>query len=273
MIRNPVRRVLQDPLLHFLLLGGGVFALHAGTREPSPGRAEIVIPAAEVRRLASAFEQARRRPPTDGELAGLVEERVREEVFFREALAAGLDEDDGVLRRRLARKLEFLVDDIAGQAAPAEQELQAFLDAHPERFRAEPRTTFRHVCFRSDQRADAEADARAALAEDGAPEGDRLLMVGASFEDAPRREVARVFGDRFAEELAALPVGEWAGPVRSGYGWHLVLVASRSEGEAPALADVRDAVAREWAAARRDELNDALYEKLRAKYAVVVEER
>lgn len=274
-----MRRLLAEPLLHFLVLGGAVVALHVWTREPAAGsgREKIVITRAEIVRLVWEFEQTRGRPPTPSERDGLIEARAREEVFYREAIAAGLGEDDPVVRRRLRQKLEFLVDDIAGRAAPTAEELQAYLDAHADRFRTDPRFTFRYACFRTDRREDAAADARAALAalqrgEVGtASLGDPLLMIETSFADAPAREVARIFGAPFARGLDELPVGAWAGPVRSGYGWHLVLVERRAEGAVPPLVEIRDAVTRAWNTAKREEMDATLYRELRAKYDIVVE--
>ncbi|MHC4958202.1 MAG: peptidylprolyl isomerase, partial [Planctomycetota bacterium] len=144
------------------------------------------------------------------------------------------------------------------------------------KFRSEPRFTFRHVYLSPDKRKDAEADARELLGRlepdtDASVLGDRLMMVQAAFRDAPQRDVARSLGREFAAKLAELPTGKWAGPVPSGYGLHLVFLASRVEGAVPKLDAVRDAVAREWGVARRKQLNDDLYAKLRAKYTITVE--
>jgi len=273
-----MRRLLAEPLLHFALLGGAVFAVHAWTRAPAGDarRERIVISADEVRRLVSAFEQTRGRPPTPEERKGLLDERVREEVLYREAIAAGLGEDDPVVRRRMRQKLEFLLEDITGQAAPTDVELQAFLDEHADRFRTDARLSFRQVCFRTDRRADARADAVAALEElarvpGTEPPGDAVLMVETTFPDAPEREVERVFGAPFVRALADAPVGAWTGPIRSGYGWHLVRIASRAAGAVPPLDQARDAVLRAWSTAKREETNEALARELRAKYDVVVE--
>ena len=76
----------------------------------------------------------------------------------------------------------------------------------------------------------------------------------------------------FAARLAEVPTGDWQGPVQSGYGAHLVFVIARTEGRIPPLAEVRDAVHREWANARRLRANDELYEALLQRYTVIVEQ-
>jgi len=270
-------RLLQEPLVHFLLLGGAVFAVFALTRDPAEAapRDEIVITAGQIRQLAAVFQKTWQRPPTRTELENVIEARVREEVFYREALTAGLDKDDTIVRRRMKQKLEFFMDDIAGQVTPTEQELQAFLDANDDSFRSESTFSFRHVYLSTDKRETPEEDARQLLARlkkgEADIEGDRLLMVESSFRDTAQGSVARVFGRGFAVRLLEIPIGEWSGPIRSGYGLHLVFLESRVEGEVAKLDDVRDAVAREWTVVRRREMNEALYQRLRENYSITVE--
>jgi parvulin-like peptidyl-prolyl isomerase len=272
--------LLKAPLFHFILLGGAAYAVFAWTRDPADAAPldTIVVTAGEVAQLTAVFEKTWQRPPSPEELDNLIERRVREEVFSREALAAGLDKDDAIVRRRLQQKLEFMLEDIAGQVSPTEQELQAYLDEHADKFRSDPRFTFRHVYLSVDKREDAEDDARKLLATlkkdtDTSKLGDRLMMIAPAFRDAPRRDVARALGRDFAAKLEELPTDAWSGPVLSGYGLHLVFLAARTEGAVPKLDTVRDAVAREWGVARRKQLNDDLYAKLRAKYTITVEKK
>ena len=274
-------RLLREPLVHFLLLGGAVFALFALTRDPAEAapRDEIVVTAAQVKQLAMVFQKTWQRPPAPAEMDKLIEARVREEVYYREALAAGLDKDDTFVRRRMKQKLEFMLEDIAGQVAPTEQELQAFLDTHADRFRSEPRFTFRQVYLSTDKRKNAAEDARELLARlrqeganvDTSSLGDRLMMIEPAFKDAPQREVARAFGREFPAQLAKIPTGEWSGPIRSGYGLHLVFLTSRVEGAVAKLDEIREVVVREWRVIKRREMNEGLYRELRKKYSIRVE--
>jgi hypothetical protein len=118
-------RLLREPLLHFLLLGALLFAFDAALREAPPPVDVIRITNAEIDRLRTQWTNQYRRPPAPAELHGLVHAGVREEVLYREALAMGLDEDDSVVRRRLAQKLEFLIEDLAAAREPSEAELSA----------------------------------------------------------------------------------------------------------------------------------------------------
>ena len=271
-------RLLKEPLVHFLLLGALIFVWFQLVRGPEPSLPpdEIVVTAGQIRRLAALFQKTWQRPPTASEVEALIEDYVREEIYCREAVAMGLDRDDTIIRRRMRQKLEFVTEDVVEQVAPTEEDLQAFLRAHPDAYRSEPRLSFRHIYFSPDRRADAARDAAAALERLGAgvaatDEGDSLLMVEPAFDDEPLREVARALGPDFAATLLELPAGEWSGPVRSGVGFHLVLVEKRVEGTVPGLEEVREAVARDWDVAQRRELSERFYRELRKKYVVTVE--
>ena len=277
-----LRRVLREPLLHFLALGALVFVV-AGVRAGAPtGDAEahrIVVTAGDVQHLADGFARTWQRAPTDAELRGLVDEWVRDEIYTREAMALGLDRGDSVVRRRLRQKMEFVVEDALAAPPPTDTELAAWLDAHPDAFRRDPAISFLQVYLDRDRRgARAADDARALVATltrsgpdfDFSALGDRLLLPG-DFDHVSLGEVAATFGDGFAAAVAALPMSTWSGPIESGYGLHVVFVRNREPGGVPPLAEVRDLVARELGAERRRAMVDAAYAALRSRYTVVEE--
>jgi hypothetical protein len=275
-----MKKILREPLLHFLLLGGAIFAaydLMPKRTSVEPGK--IVITREQIAAMAEGFTRTWRRPPLAEELEGLIRDRVQEEVYCREALALGLDKDDSVIRRRLRQKVEFVSDDIAAQAEPTDADLNAYLQAHPESFRVEQRITFRQVYLNPEKHGDSLAKDAAQLLErlnqagnsdDGAALGDSFLLEH-DFTDVPTGEVAKQFGEIFAAKLGGLAPGRWQGPIESGYGVHLVWVNEHTEGRLPALAEVRDAVALEWANARRMEANGKFYAELLRQYAVTIE--
>jgi hypothetical protein len=273
-------RFLREPLVHFLALGAIVFLLfNLNARRDAPQDGRIVVSPGKVEQLVIGFARTWHRPPSQQELDGLVEDYIREEVFYREALAMGLDKDDTIVRRRMRQKLEFLTDDVSAVAPPSDQELQGWLDRHPDKFRLEPAIAFSQIYFSSSRRGEsASAAASSALAElggagkpTGALELGDATMLPHELPLSRPDEVASVFGDGFAQGLARMEPGRWSGPVQSAYGWHLVYVSERAEGRRRPLPEVRDAVQREWLAARRKEVVDATYKKLREKYAIVVE--
>ena len=275
-----LKKLMREPLAHFVLLGAGLFAWSALWGQPGTRNERIVVTEAHVSRLIEIFGRTWQRPPTERELQGLVDEHIKEEILYREALAMGLDRDDTIIRRRLRQKMEFLYEDLAAQYDPADEELEAYLAEHVERFRIEGPLSFAHVYISIDRRGDkAIDDAKALLARlnrdpeasgDVASLGDRLPLPS-NYESTTPSEIAKMFGRAFAERVSGLPVGEWSRPVESGYGLHLVLVSERSEDRMPELAEVREAVTRDWRVREREQTNEDLFQKLRERYHVVVE--
>lgn len=275
-----MKRILKEPLLQFLLSGAVLFVIYAArNRDTAAGPTEVVVSAGHIEHLSATFAQLYRRPPAPAELKGLIDQYVREEILSREAVKLGLDRDDAVIRRRLQQKLEFVASDLAAIDAPTQAELEAWLAKHAERYRTEPVFSFEHVYLSPDRRgARLEADATALLAElrqrgpavDVDSLGDSFLLAHA-FDAAERSTVAAKFGAEFAAQLAAAPLGEWFGPVRSGFGMHLVLVTKRDGGGTPGLESVRERVARDLRNARRLEANERFLDGLLAQYTVKIE--
>jgi len=269
-------RFWREPIVHFLLIGAGLFLAFDLTQDERPDAANrILVEPSQVEQLAAQFERTWLRPPTEEELAGLIESYVRDEVYYREALAMGLDQDDPQVRRRMRLKLEFLLEDLTAAEPPDDEVLSAYLQQHPDRFRIEPTLTVRQVYLNPDRRPDLEGDAERILADlraGAAPDtfGDRS-MLPAEQTAVSTSEIARTFGKTFAQEVVALEPGAWSGPLYSGLGAHLVLVTDRRAGRLPALAEVRAEVEREYLAQRRQQLKDLAYRKLREGYEVIIE--
>ena len=275
-----MKKILCEPLLHFLLLGAAIFVAYSLVSKRTgeePGK--IVISQGQIASIVVGFTRTWQRPPTSEELEGLVRDRVREEVYCREALALGLDKDDIIIRRRLRQKMEFVTDDVVAQAQPTDDELSAYLQAHPDPFRVQRQCTFSQVYLNPEKHGENLArDTAQLLARlnqaggkaDVSALGDSFLLEH-TFAAASGSEVAKQFGEKFAAKLDELAPGQWQGPVESGYGVHLVFVSERTEGRLPALAEVRDAVRREWANARRLEANEKLYEAMLKRYVVTIE--
>jgi hypothetical protein len=228
---HSLQRLLREPLLHFFVLGGGIFLLFGVTGDAERQQPdEIVVTTGQIDRLVKGWKKTRMRAPTAPELEGLVADYIREEIYYREALAMGLDSDDMIIRRRLRQKMEFLTEDLLRQAKPTQAELQTYLDENASAFVIEPRLTFRHVYFSVDKRGEhannnaitalaslREADVNIEIATRGDP-----LPLARSYISLPASETRNLFGQNFATELLTLEQGRWQGPVRSGYGLHLV---------------------------------------------------
>jgi hypothetical protein len=274
------KKLLQEPLVHFLILGALLlFASNLINKRTSGDTRKIVITPGQVEHLEDSFARAHQRPPDPDELKGLIRDYIREEVYYREALALGLDRDDAPIRQRLRQKMEFISEDVAAQAQPSDEQLRSYLSDHPEKFRVDKRLTFSQVYLdpaRHGRRMRADAEQMLAQLNKIGPRaevsniGDPFLLEG-NTENVSSRDVARDFGERFAASLGELPPGKWAGPVESGLGMHLVCVTNRTDGRLPQFDEVRQAVRREWANDYRLESNRKFYEALLNRYIVTVE--
>ncbi|MBK9521029.1 MAG: peptidyl-prolyl cis-trans isomerase [Rhodocyclaceae bacterium] len=272
----------REPLLHFLLLGSLLFVVNAFWDQWFPAQENIVVNEGRVRMLAENFRRTWQRPPTASELDGLIEEQIRDEVLTREAQRLGLDRDDTVIRRRLRQKIEIITEEAAASVQPTDAQLQNYLNLHPENFRGESRTAFTQIFLDPSKRGDRlDADAKVLLdrlrADERRPTstnwqklGDQLFMLKQEYPLSGEREIATIFGADFASSLLDLKTGEWSGPVRSGYGLHLVRVSASEAAGPVALADIRPVVEREWRNAQRKAGAEAQYQQLRAGYKIVV---
>jgi len=272
-------RWLKDPLLHFLLIGAGLFVLYGWQADDVTTRADkIEFSDKDVDRLINLWERKWQRLPTSRELQGLVEQQIREEVLYREALAMGLDKGDMVVRRRMAQKMEFISNDLAALAEPDDTELQAYLDKHSDKFTTPGRISYLQVYLNSNERGDqVDVDAQKLLEElpyanaehDLSMAGDSF-MGGYRFNDETDWQVTRLFGEDFSRQIFQVPVGEWTGPIKSGYGLHLVRVDARTDSQTRSLDQVRDKVRIEWIAEQQRKINDQLYSELRKRYEITI---
>ena len=275
-------RILREPWVHFLVLGIALFALSAvlSDRGEDDSSQRIDITAAEIEWLSRNWEARWQRPPTETELRGLVDDYIRQEVLYREALKMGLNRDDEIIRRRMVQKIEFLTEDLAAQAQPSEAELQSYYQENLDKYRFPERRSFTHIYFNVDQRGDAVVQAaeqtRARLLASPASEnyaelGDRFMLPH-DYAAQSEAEVARQFGQRFAAALFEVEPMEWQGPIPSGYGLHLVRVTEVWEGSLPDLDMVRSDVLRDYSTELRDQVREAMFSSLATQYEITIDE-
>jgi len=268
-----IRRLLQEPLLHFLLIGIALFVVHDQVAAPSRAGKSIVISEALVEQLARAYEARWTRKASDRELDALVEAHVSDEILYREGMALGLDRDDELIRRRVRQKFEVIAEEESARSMPSDADLEAYLTANAGRFIAPAKVSFEQIFFdHPDDLERAIDEARRALARGADPArlGQASMLPG-RVEATAQPLVARDFGAEFARQLEAAPLGQWSGPIRSAFGAHLVRVTAREPAARPELDAVRQAVARDWEGERRESARDENYRRLRARYTVVIE--
>lgn len=264
-----IKRWAREPLVHFLLGALVLFAFYAWKGEPAnPASRDITITQEDRARMALQWQRTMQRPPTDAELDSLTETWLREEILYREALRLGLDREDAVVRKRLANKMDFLAGSMAEAAQPDDATLESWLKDNAARFAEDTTYSFDQLYFAEKRNATA---ALAALGPDWQVQGD-VLSLPKSVNDAASGRVEGQFGVAFLEGLQGLdPSGEWAGPIVSGFGWHVVRLREREVGAVPPLAEIRERVLNDWRVRTKEEREEQAYQLLRDAYTVTVE--
>ena len=266
-----LRRLVREPLLHFLLIGAVLFAGISFAKDQN--RPTVRIDAQELEQLASYWEMQTQRPPTRAELASIIHERVDEELLAREAVRLGLDKGDMIVRRRLAQKMAFASEDLAAIPEPSDATLQAFYDKTKDRYASPARLALRHVFFSADRTGvSPQVAAQAALAElkAGKPATGDPSMLPQTYADVAVTDLVRDYGEPFAATALKAGEGAWVGPVVSPYGVHLIRVERRLAPVVPPLAEVRAEVRAAWLAERRTAANRAFLDRLRRQYKVEI---
>lgn len=274
-----MKKLLREPFLHFLLLATVVFLIYKWRSKEEPaGPKEILVTQGTIENLTATYARVWNRHPTQEDVNWLIQEYVREEVCTRQAIAIGLDRDDTIIRRRLRQKMEFLFQNAVAQSEPSDAELLSYMKRYPDSFQTEPIVTFTHIYLNPDRhshnlaqeeshlRMQLEHATDAQISELGDP-----FMLPYHFENATAREISDLFGKQFEAQIAALPIGQWSGPIQSGYGLHFVRIAAKSDGNNPPLKEVRNDVYREWLNAKQNEAKKKFYDELLAGYTVRIE--
>lgn len=274
-----MNKLIREPLVHFLALGAVLFGIGIlRGEEASLSTNRIAITPGVIERLVDGFRLTWQRPPTESEFRGLVEEYLKEEVLYREALEMGLDRDDQIIRRRMRQKLEFLTSDLVESVEPSDEELQAHLDGDPDRYRQEAVLSFVQVYVGEGDGARQDSARALSILEElrTNPRADSGLlgdpfMLPAVHRDLREGEVRGVFGEQFAAQVFSLPVDRWTGPITSGFGLHLVRVDKHVPGRLSELAEVHDAVYRDVVSERTRDMEQRYFAGLLAQYTVTVE--
>jgi hypothetical protein len=274
-----LKRILREPLLHFVVVALAIFLAHGLLSRELPEKPDlIIVSSAKIEQMGSLFAATWQRPPTAEEFKGLIDDFVKEEIYYREAKKIGLDTDDTVIRRRLRLKMEFLNEAVANALAPTDAELEDYLRSRPEVFAVDPAFAFQQVFLnplmhegKIDQDAAAilstlNADPKADSASFGDP-----TMLPTDMQLTPKHGIVQTFGSEFVEVLDKTPVDQWTGPIASGFGYHIVRISERQTGRVPSLAEARDIVLREWTEHKRKEIADQSFKTLLERYQIEID--
>ena len=283
-IQNWLRKFSGEPLVQFFAIGALIYAAYAytGDRAVEENGERISITTGQIAALEDAWKKRWNRAPTPQELQGVVRQLLRERVLAREAMAMGLDRDDVVIRRRLAQKLEYLSQDLLGIGTPSNEELAMFLAENARAHETPASVTMTHIFFDPDERGEQALEEaknqKVVLSDlkvaptDARSYGDQF-MLQSYYPERTYAELSKLFGSGFVDSLKELSVGEWHGPVLSGYGVHLVYVHHREDAAPAKLEDVKGRVLADWQDMKRKELSEKYLSGLLERYQVSIESK
>jgi len=272
MMGERLRRIAREPLVHFLAAGLLVFAFASWRGiAVDPADRTIAIDESRVTWLTRQFEQTWQRAPNPPEIDQLIRDYIKEEIYYREALRMGLDQDDAIIRRRLRSKMEFLAAAAVESATPSDAELQNWFVRNAPRYATDARVSFDQIFLGTPQ--DGQAAAMTARLNKGASAQGlgQSISLPPSLNRASRADIATTFGDDFADALIVGKVGQWTGPVSSGFGSHIVRISAIEPGQKPSFESVRERVENDWRAATLIARQDKAYQTLLDAYTVRIE--
>jgi hypothetical protein len=270
-----IQRLLREPLLHFITIGGLMFAVYAANSEPTETPPDMIVVSADrIEQIKTGFSAVWKREPSKEEVTAMIEEEVRAEVYYRDGIALGLDQNDTIVRRRIRLKMEFMMDNAANAIESTAGELEDFYAANTQDYNTELRLAFEQIYLGARPDQETVTGILGQLAT--TPDMDPFLLgvhtnlpsqLGYSSEAA----VYGVFGKGFFSQLVKLAPNIWAGPVKSTYGLHLVRILDTLPVTTPPLSEVKDEVLMDWKALKRQEIRNLDYERRRKKYTVDID--
>ncbi len=269
-MKQKLNTLLRDRLVWFVVLGLGLFALDYASGKRLESRILIDLPLVE--KLVAQWEGQTKRRPNAQELDALVEGYIREEILVREARRLGLDDEDVIIRRRLAQKVEFFLDENNPPELPDEAGLKAWFDQNRAAYDTPAKLTWRHI-YASD-----EAQAQALLAQVKGKEAKNWrslgqpFMLNRAYTRQDQLEMAQIMGAEFAAQMfdakSIASPDDWVGPIRSAYGWHVVAVDTRYETQPARFEAIAEKIAKDWANEQGRIAKLEAWRELRASYDI-----
>lgn len=277
-MKMQIKKILQQPLLHFLAIGALLFALYYMVNPSANNKDRIVINDEQIERMELVFEKEWNRPPTEEEMKGLLDRYIQQEVYYRKALRMNLDQNDEIIRRRLDQKLRFLTNDMANLTEPSPEELQAFYQTNKTKYLEQKKYSFSHIYFSPDKRKNPDEDAANVLKTlNGSDKNlSELIKKGDAFpfashiDSLTQEEINTGMGDGFTDALDKLPIGKWSGPVFSGYGTHLIFLNEIKPPHEKDFASIREEVLRDFHYKLQEDYNKQLFQEFKKDFKIEV---
>jgi len=265
------KRILQEPLLHFTVAGSLLFFYLSSTDTTT--KPQVVITEGKIKHLRAQFAKTRQREPSKDELKALIDNQIRLDLAFEQGVQMGLVENDSIIKRRVKQKIEFMLTDSISSIEPSKEELQSYLDAHKDTYMIEPIYDFEHIYINPEkhENTDAYIAKLHMMILNDVYEGDGdSIMLERTFTQITTAQIARLFGRKFAKSLDDIYLGSWQGPVKSGYGFHLVKIDKKIPSHLATLDEMGEIVKRDYRNDAQKRAIDSFYEELKTHYTVTV---
>jgi hypothetical protein len=272
---NPfMRKILKEPLFHFLLLGALIFALYGIVNRKTDDEGTIIIDDFDINNIIASWEMQWKRLPTDEELKNLVQQNIKQEIFYQEALKMNLDHNDEIIKRRLSQKMQFLSNDLASMNEPSDEDIQKYYDLHFTAYLSPYNFSFYQIIFSQDNRNDPLGDAEAFMSqinnlsiEEVKTKGDALPFPF-FFENIDADDLNRELGNDFSKSLEQVEKGSWTGPVQSGFGYHLIYLTDKTGPQIPEIESIKDDLLRDMEYDNQKKMNDLIFTELKKNYSI-----
>ncbi|WP_075352154.1 peptidyl-prolyl cis-trans isomerase [Algoriphagus marinus] len=270
-----MKKFLKEPLLHFMLLGTMIFGYYYLTNDIEDAEAAILIDDAEYDYLLSLWKNQWQREPNEDDIKAFLDQYLRQEVFYKEALALNLDHNDIIVKRRLAQKMEAVSNDLNFMMnPPTDEELKSFFASNPDLFQLPPSFTFQQVLFlASEENLSAQMEINKIALNEGEeiPDSRKLkLSLANQWDNSSLAEISKAFGDDFALALDSIPNNQWVGPIASGFGQHLVFISKKDNAETADFEDIKPYVLNEFEYQSELRTQEKIYLDLLEKYGVKI---
>jgi len=269
-----MKNLFKEPLFHFLLLGGLLFALYGLVNRSTDDESTILIDDFDMNNIIASWEMQWKRLPTDEELKNLIQQNIKQEIFYQEALKLKLDHNDEIIKRRLAQKMQFLSNDLASINEPTKEELEKYYDKHFENYLTPYFFSFYQIAFSPDNRENAKQDAEIMMTQIGDDSFEEIKSKGDVlpfpfyFQNTDADDLNRQLGINFSESLERIETGSWFGPVQSGFGYHLIYLTEKTGPQIPDIDSVKNDLLRDMEYDNQRNLNDLIFEELKKNYSI-----
>ncbi|GAA4311479.1 hypothetical protein GCM10023115_32880 [Pontixanthobacter gangjinensis] len=271
--------IFKKPLFRILLLGSclaAILLIVFGPKTPGVEDKKVLIGNADVAQLIASWNRTWNRMPTEEELSGLLDNHVREEILYREALNQKFDENNSLIRRGLIVQMNMLAESQAQEKPVSEEAIKAYYDLRKDQYSSSPKYTFTQIYFdNSESEESISKIAQRLNTKNVKPDAEDLPgkkgMLQQRFENADDYNLRRVLGEDFPQKLDGLELNSWEGPISSGYGWHLVYITEKTPPEPLPLEAVRENILTELQYEEAQAAKEQFYTELRQQYDVVYE--